>query len=164
MVLHKSRNLFQFVSVLLSASVERVGVSRMQNFFIAFQRKEIIKCVYNVLKFNTYYKKKNKNLVICLPQWGHKKLLDLWRQWKFSSELDLLSVLESFWFHLSVSLDKQLELPASPHKQREEPAGCPKQQELSTIVTNSQKQMPVYYLLVVKNRLNYLLVVLSNQN
>ena len=33
MVLHKSRNLFQFVSVLLSASVKRVGVSRMRDFF-----------------------------------------------------------------------------------------------------------------------------------
>ena len=32
MVLHKSRNLFQFVSVLPSASVERVGVSRMRDF------------------------------------------------------------------------------------------------------------------------------------
>ena len=29
----KSRNLFKFVSVLLSASVERVGVSRMRDFF-----------------------------------------------------------------------------------------------------------------------------------
>ena len=30
----KSRNLFKFVSVLLSASVERVGVSRMRDFSI----------------------------------------------------------------------------------------------------------------------------------
>ena len=29
----KSRHLFKFVSVLLSASVERVGVSRMRDFF-----------------------------------------------------------------------------------------------------------------------------------
>ena len=36
MVLHKSRNLFQFVSVILSASVERVGVSRMRDFFSSF--------------------------------------------------------------------------------------------------------------------------------
>ena len=32
-LLDKSRNLFQFVSVLLSASVERVGVSRIRDFF-----------------------------------------------------------------------------------------------------------------------------------
>ena len=32
----KSRNLFKFVSVLLSASVERVGVSRMRDFFLIF--------------------------------------------------------------------------------------------------------------------------------
>ena len=31
---YKSRNLFKFVSVLLSASVERVGVSRMRDFFL----------------------------------------------------------------------------------------------------------------------------------
>ena len=30
----KPRNLFKFVSILLSASVERVGVSRMQDFFV----------------------------------------------------------------------------------------------------------------------------------
>ena len=33
----KSRNLFKFVSVLLSASVERVGASRMQDFFLLFK-------------------------------------------------------------------------------------------------------------------------------
>ena len=32
----KSCNLFKFVSVLLSASVERVGVSRMLDFFYSF--------------------------------------------------------------------------------------------------------------------------------
>ena len=32
----KSCNLFNFVSVLLSASVERVGVSRMRDFFLIF--------------------------------------------------------------------------------------------------------------------------------
>ena len=32
--LDKSHNLFKFVSVLLSASVERVGVSRLRNFFL----------------------------------------------------------------------------------------------------------------------------------
>ena len=32
----KSRDLFKFVSVLLSASVERVGVSRMRDFFSRF--------------------------------------------------------------------------------------------------------------------------------
>ena len=32
--LDKSRNLFKFVSVLLSALVERVGVSRMRDFLI----------------------------------------------------------------------------------------------------------------------------------
>ena len=33
----KSRNLFKFVSVLLSVSVERVCVSRMRDFFFFFQ-------------------------------------------------------------------------------------------------------------------------------
>ena len=32
----KSRNLFKFVSVLLSESVERVGVSRMRDFYSIF--------------------------------------------------------------------------------------------------------------------------------
>ena len=32
--LDKSRNLFNFVLLLLSASVERVGVSRMRDFFV----------------------------------------------------------------------------------------------------------------------------------
>ena len=36
-----SRNFFKLVSVLLSASVERVGVSRMQDFFVNFWIFEI---------------------------------------------------------------------------------------------------------------------------
>ena len=38
----KSRNLFKIVSVLLSASVERVGVSRMRDFFIIPPKSVIV--------------------------------------------------------------------------------------------------------------------------
>ena len=37
--LDKSRNLLKFVSVLLSASVERVGVSRMRDFLLVAMTK-----------------------------------------------------------------------------------------------------------------------------
>ena len=45
----KSRNLFKFVSVLLSASLERVGVSRMRDFS---DKGSQIKAYYK--QFNLY--------------------------------------------------------------------------------------------------------------
>ena len=40
----KSRNLFKFVFVLLSASVQRVGVSRMRDFYFIFLKTYSLKC------------------------------------------------------------------------------------------------------------------------
>ena len=49
--LDTSRNLFKFVLVVLSASVERVGVSRMRDFFITYLF--LLSCV-NVNHFTTF--------------------------------------------------------------------------------------------------------------
>ena len=70
-LLDKSRNLFKFVSVLLSASVERVGVSRMRDFKVTnrflfllaqFHFKNIIPiCKYtnltNIIPIHKYFSK-----------------------------------------------------------------------------------------------------------
>ena len=74
----KSRNLFKFVLVLLSASVERVGVSRMRDFFIWTvilpQSKNIltrsgIPFVFNVFccKISSTSKMFHKRRLRCLP-------------------------------------------------------------------------------------------------
>ena len=47
-MLDKYRNLFKFVSVLLSASVERFGVSRMRDFYLSTTNRSI----YQHQKFN----------------------------------------------------------------------------------------------------------------
>ena len=66
----KSRNFFKFVSVLLSASVERVGVSHMQDFYHEFCSKRQAMVLAPLFRGVTdYFEFKDKNRPVCLKIW-----------------------------------------------------------------------------------------------